>query len=188
MEVTWQVRPPTPPPTHCTACRCPSLTRRLPPPLLRAARTTRPQAFVESQLLHKQSCADAVILNRADGVPWAHSADFEPRAYPAAVMAEDGTESTVAIDERKLLVALLATGRKGAEGLRVNGQKFMVVRTQGEGSGCTVYGKKPGGGLCATATETAIVLGTYEDGKSNGVGACNIAVETLGEYLRAKGM
>ena len=62
------------------------------------------------------------------------------------------------------------------------------VRATPGGSGCTVYAKKPGGGLCATATESAIVIGTYEDGKSNGVGACNIAVETLGEYLRSRGV
>ena len=143
------------------------------------------QAFVETQLLASNACAQACILSAEDGMPWAYSADFVPRRYPAQVMQDDGTEVPTDIDERKLLSQLMLTGSKGPEGLRINAKKYMVVRTTP--SPLTIYGKVPQGGACLTRTEKTIVIGTYQEGVSSGPGACNVAVEKLGEYLREKG-
>ena len=143
------------------------------------------QAFVETQLLASKACAQACIISAEDGVPWAYSKGFVPRRYPAQITQDDGAEVPIEVDERVLLSRLMATGAKGPEGLRINAKKYMVVRTIP--SPLTIYGKVPQGGACFTRTEKAIVIGTYQEGVSSGPGACNVAVEKLGEYLREKG-
>ena len=94
----------------------------------------------------------------------------------------------------------MQTGKKGPQGLRFNGEKFMVLRTTPEP--VTVIGKKVGaralpfppcmtcvclktkGGICITRTAKCIVVGTFDENLDQTAGVCNIAVEKLGDYLR----
>jgi hypothetical protein len=57
----------------------------------------------------------------------------QPKAYKATVSVEaaDGSVNDVEqeVNEAADLVALAATGKKAAAGLRINGEKYTVVRT-----------------------------------------------------------
>ena len=148
------------------------------------------QDFITTQLLQSSSgsssIAQAMILSRQDGTLWAATPNMCPRKYEGAVTLEDGSEEMQMIDERTNLVELVKTGQKGPQGLRLNGEKYIVTRTLPEPF--TVYGKGPGGGLVMTCTTEVIMIGFWEAEKGHTAGGCAILVEKLGDYLREQGI
>ena len=72
-------------------------------------------------------------------------------------------------------------------GIRIGNVKFMPVRSFPKGQLddgiTTVYLKKPKGGACMVVTHRAIIIGTFDESKSQTAANCNSAVEALGRYL-----
>ena len=100
-------------------------------------------------------------------------------------MQEDGTETATDVNEAADLVGLLNSGTRPSAGLRVNGEKYMILRQAQDPA--TVYGKKTvgKGGICLTKTNQCIIVGVYDEDQGHTAGNCNMAVEKLGDYLRA---
>jgi len=143
------------------------------------------QAYVDTQLVASGSVAQAAILDINTATVWACTTDFMPRGYEAPVTQEDGNERNEMINEAANLVSLMATGVKPSQGLRLNGEKYQILRTIPEPFG--VYAKKPKGGACITKTNLCIIVGTYSEDLGQTSSGCNIAVENLAEYLRSAG-
>lgn len=111
---------------------------------------------------------EACILSAEDGALWACSPeDFLPRAYYATVVGEDEKEKEELVNEAADLAQLGKTLRKPRAGLRVNHQKFVIVRAMERGSledGLkTIYFKKAAGGGCMCITNQAIIIGTFDE-------------------------
>ena len=143
------------------------------------------QDYVDTQLVATGQVSQAALLGVSDAGVWASTPDFMPRGYDATVTAEDGSESTVTVNEASDIVNFMATGTKPTAGLRINGDKYMVLRTLPDPM--TVYGKKPKGGICITKTAQCIIVGVYDEDAGQTSGGCNLAVENLGDYLRNAG-
>ena len=106
---------------------------------------------------------------------------------------EDGSMKKVQVDE--FVTALEATkgNRKGSEaGIRMNNQKYMLIKHNPENN--SVYlGREGGGGACIARTNTAVVIGIWNkslemsNGKLQNAGDCNELVEKMAEYLKSSG-
>ena len=70
-------------------------------------------------------------------------------------------------------------GELGGTGIRLGEIKFQVV----PGDESVIRGKSKGGGLCVKRTNTALVIGVYDEPVTPG--DCNIVVENLGDYLKS---
>ena len=90
------------------------------------------------------------------------------------------------INEATGMVQAATTGTSPAGGFRINGTKYMIVRKNND-AGWTLYGKRPKGGMCMVATQQCIIVGTFDEAKGQTGGACNLAVEGLGDYLKSVG-
>jgi profilin len=113
------------------------------------------------------SLAHAAICGHDGGV-WAQSASFPGVSDEevAAIMAGFKDPSVLAVN-----------------GLKVGGEKYMMIAGE---PGEVLRGKKGPGGVTVKKTVGAIVIGIYGDGVTPG--ECNIAVETLGDYLKDQGI
>lgn len=145
------------------------------------------QAYVDTQLIATGQVKQAALLSCEDASVWASTPDFMPRTYDAPITLEDGSDSTAAVNEAEVLVKLMNTGEAGLLGLRVNGEKYQILRTYHEPA-VTVYGKKKRGGICITRTNMVLVVGVYDENENQTSGGCNLAVEKLGDYLRDNGL
>jgi len=99
---------------------------------------------------------------------WASYPDaFVPRAYLATVVGDDEKEKEELVNEAADLAQLGKTLKKPKAGLRVNHQKFLIVRAMEKGSmddGLkTIYFKKAAGGGCMCITSQAIIIGTFDE-------------------------
>ena len=85
----------------------------------------------------------------------------------AMVMGEDEKEKEELVNEAADLAMLGKTLKKPKAGLRVNHQKFVIVRSMERGSlddGLkTIYFKKAAGGGCMCVTNQAIIIGTFDE-------------------------
>ncbi|OAE27401.1 hypothetical protein AXG93_2015s1300 [Marchantia polymorpha subsp. ruderalis] len=106
--------------------------------------------------------------DREDGNVWAQSANFPEL---------QGDE----ID--KVVKGFVDAAQISMHGLYLGGLKYMVI--QGE-PGQVLRGKKGTGGVCIKKTNSALVIGLYEDPTKPG--ECNIVVERLGDYLYEQGI
>lgn len=149
------------------------------------------QQYVDSQLLATGGVDQAFMVGKEDSCVWAHSDEFLPRLYEGVVTQDDGTEAKQTINEAVILAKIAQTLRKPAEGLRINGIKYMPVRTYPNGSAedglGTIYFKRPKGGGCLVVTNQCLIVGIFDESKGQTAAACNFAVEALGRYLHESG-
>ena len=72
---------------------------------------------------------------------------------------------------------ILSQGAVAASGLRIGDKKFISI---GGIPGECLRGRKGAGGCTVKKTNTAMVIGIYDEGVQGG--DCNIIVENLGDY------
>jgi profilin len=113
------------------------------------------------------SLSAAAIIGH-DGNVWAQSATF-----PELKLEEI----------EKLLNGFEDISTLAQNGLFLGGAKYMVL--QGD-PGIVIRGKKGPGGCTVRKTNSALVIGLYDEPCTPG--ECNIAVEKLGEYLSDQGI
>jgi hypothetical protein len=106
------------------------------------------QAYIDTQLTATGQVAEACMLGKADASLWAGTPDFMPRGYNADVSNEDGSKTAQPINEAAGMVSTAATLKPAKPGgFRINGQKYMPVRTMPTGvmddNLPTIYFKKP---------------------------------------------
>lgn len=150
------------------------------------------QQYVDTQLVATRAIAEACLLGKADAAVWGMTPNFQPRGYKAKVLQADGvTETDTDINEAADLVGFANTGTKSANGFRVNGKKYTVLRTfrDNEYGKLVVYGKGKACGICLVATARAIIIGTWDQQKdaNHNAANCNTACENLGKYLLSVG-
>eukprot|EP00178_Gracilaria_changii_P019889 TRINITY_DN57733_c0_g1_i1.p1 TRINITY_DN57733_c0_g1~~TRINITY_DN57733_c0_g1_i1.p1 ORF type:complete len:125 (+),score=11.91 TRINITY_DN57733_c0_g1_i1:13-387(+) len=83
-------------------------------------------------------------------------------------------------------VAVIVKGWSDANGLRasnakVGGKKYIVLQVLDN----AIYAKAGTDGLCATKTGKCVIIGFYD--KNLQAGKANMAVESMGDYLRDAG-
>jgi len=146
------------------------------------------QPYVETMLVGKGDIENAIICSSTDGTVWASTPDFTLKTYEAEIPQEDGTDVTETVDEAKNLVQLMKGGPKPSQGLRLNGErKMQILRAfEDDEAGCyVVYGKKMKGGCCVAVSNTAIVVGVFNELKGHNSAGCNTNVTELVKYLKS---
>uniref|UniRef100_A0A7S2X131 Profilin n=1 Tax=Chloropicon primus TaxID=1764295 RepID=A0A7S2X131_9CHLO len=82
-------------------------------------------------------------------------------------------------DQAKILVTGFSDpGAVAASGIRIGDKKFISI---GGIPGECLRGRKGAGGCTVKKTNTAMVIGIYDEGVQGG--DCNVIVENLGDYL-----
>ena len=140
------------------------------------------QKLIEQQLVVNNQCYEACILSKQNAVPWACSPGFIPRKYDALVTQDDGTEAHADVNEAANLVEWISTGKQPAHGLRFNGEKFMVVRSDSSDS-FFVNGRKGNVGIGIYTSSQCIVVGTYSESEGQAAAACFDAVQKVADFL-----
>lgn len=134
-------------------------------------KTTAPQAYIDDQLMQPLS-GGGTLLHAAivghDGGVWAQNDTFPE------ITDEEVEAIMKGFDDASVLAV---------NGLRIGGEKYMVLAGE---PGEVLRGKKGPGGVTVKKTHSAIVVGIYGDGVTPG--ECNVAVETLGDYLKDQGI
>jgi profilin len=110
----------------------------------------------------------AAAIIGLDGNVWAQSQNFPELSMPEIEKLNNGFEENSVLPQN---------------GLFLGGHKYMVL--QGD-PGIVVRGKKGQGGTCVRKTNSAFIIGLYEEPCTPG--ECNIAVEKLGDYLFDQGI
>jgi profilin len=113
------------------------------------------------QLAHSAICGH-------DGGIWAQSADFP------GVSDEEASAIMKGFDDPSFIAQ---------NGLHIGGEKYMMIAGE---PGEVLRGKKGTCGCTIKKTDSAIVIGIYGEGVTPG--ECNVAVETLGDYLKDSGI
>eukprot|EP00347_Sterkiella_histriomuscorum_P018685 403344567 len=128
-----------------------------------------------------------------DGTPWAVSAGFNLGNYEFNLTLEDDSKKKVNVNE--FVTALEATkgNRKGSEaGIRMNNQKYMLVKHNAENNSAYL-GREGGGGACVARTKQCVVIGVWNkagvmsNGQLQNAGDCNDLTEKMAQYLTASG-
>ena len=130
------------------------------------------------------------LIGCNDGVAWAASAGFNITKRKGQVEGSGNVE----IDEFANIKSAFDNNGdcKGIGGIRLNGEKFLMVNFDAESK--VMYLKKQGGGGCIAKSNMAFVVGVFStsknmriDGKeeNQNPGYCNKVVEELAEYLRS---
>lgn len=70
-------------------------------------------------------------------------------------------------------------GELGGTGIKLGDAKYQVA----PGDESVIRGKSKGGGCCIKRTNTALVVGIYDEPVV--AGDCNVIVENLGDYLKS---
>ncbi|QDZ20291.1 profilin [Chloropicon primus] len=124
------------------------------------------QSYVDDHLmvdLPSGGKLTAAAIYGQDGGCWAQSAGF-----PA-----------LDADQAKILVTGFSDpGAVAASGIRIGDKKFISI---GGIPGECLRGRKGAGGCTVKKTNTAMVIGIYDEGVQGG--DCNVIVENLGDYL-----
>ena len=128
-----------------------------------------------------------------DGSPWALSSGFQLTTYEFDLVGEDGTAKKVNVNEFTTALEASKGNRKGSEaGIRMKGQKYMLIKHNPENNSAYL-GREGGGGACIARTTTALVIGIWNkagvmsNGKTQNAGDCNEQVENMAAYLKAQG-
>lgn len=148
------------------------------------------RTYVDDQLV-AQGCDWGLIVG-LDRELWAKSPSVALKRYEAAVLADDGTKSKVAVDELMGLADFARTAAAPSAGLRVDEVKYVILRAEKGGTDLPllVYGRAGKQGLALAAARTCVVVGGYNEGRRKAPtypGACNKAVEALARYLVEQG-
>ena len=114
-----------------------------------------------------------------------------PRAYSDGVAQEDGNVVDTPINESTDISSFVATGRKPAAGIRLNGIKFMktTMVTDEETGVVSIYLRSMSptlkGGGCVCKTNQAVIFGVWSEEAGQSAGGCNETVFKLANYLVA---
>ena len=96
-----------------------------------------------------------------DGAPWALSAGFALHNYEHELEQEDGSKKKVPVNEFTTAFEATKGNRKGSEaGIRMNNQKYMLVKHNSENNSAYL-GREGGGGACIARTDKCIVIGIW---------------------------
>ncbi|MEW5297224.1 MAG: hypothetical protein WDW36_000448 [Sanguina aurantia] len=104
----------------------------------------------------------------------------------AAIIGQDGgvwaqSDDCPEVTEAEVAIVLNAFDDISTSTFLLAGDKYMRVA----GDDKVIRGKIKGGGVTIAKTETALVMGIYEDPIP--AGTCNKVVESLGDYLMQQG-
>eukprot|EP00215_Chloropicon_roscoffensis_P000957 CAMPEP_0198465338 /NCGR_PEP_ID=MMETSP1456-20131121/3270_1 /TAXON_ID=1461544 ORGANISM="Unidentified sp., Strain RCC1871" /NCGR_SAMPLE_ID=MMETSP1456 /ASSEMBLY_ACC=CAM_ASM_001119 /LENGTH=132 /DNA_ID=CAMNT_0044191181 /DNA_START=74 /DNA_END=472 /DNA_ORIENTATION=+ len=124
------------------------------------------QSYVDDHLMVELpgggKLSSAAIYGQ-DGGCWAQSAGFP----------------TLDADQAKVFVSGFSDpGSVAAGGIKIGDRKFISI---GGIPGECLRGRKGAAGCCVKKTNTAMVIGIYDEGVQGG--DCNVIVENLGDYL-----
>ena len=152
--------------------------------------------LVARALVARGDVEHAAVLDAEDGAVYSSTTEFGPRIYMMGVARDDGTEEEddVLVNEAIDIRALVVEGKRPQHGLRINGEKFVILKTSREASvhfgaaRTLVYGKKRAGGCCLAGSEKCIVVATFDENEGHAAGGCNRAVEELAAYLASSGL
>ena len=152
--------------------------------------------YINGYLLSKQLpdkkwlqkiCEFAAILDHKGNI-LAKSPGLDIKNYNYDMPIDEKSTKKVLVEEGKTLANAALTGAVGCEaGVRVNNQKYMLVRY--EAGKKLAYFSKVAGGACAMATKTVVIFASYNtglkmtDGNFQNPGLCNEVVEKLGDML-----
>lgn len=142
-------------------------------------------------------CENAAMIG-IDGALWAATPGFSIDKYSAPVVHDDGTTSTVQIDEFASLNDAFqnrgATSRPG--GIRIHHEKYFIVSYNPDRK--VMYLRKRNGGACVAKSNNAYVIGTFSSSlKMNDAsrgeipqnpGSTNLACESLQDFLLANNL
>ena len=111
-------------------------------------------------------------------------APLMPTFKAAAIFGLDGgvwVNKGITADARKLATLFKTPSPAFAEGITINGTKYLCVKADD----ASVYGKKGPGGCCAVKSAKAIIVGVYDENTTAG-NAAN-AIEKLCQSLKDAG-
>eukprot|EP01029_Cantina_marsupialis_P009179 TRINITY_DN2145_c0_g1_i1.p1 TRINITY_DN2145_c0_g1~~TRINITY_DN2145_c0_g1_i1.p1 ORF type:complete len:155 (+),score=44.63 TRINITY_DN2145_c0_g1_i1:47-511(+) len=150
------------------------------------------QDYLQQYLIDTKKVDQAFICSIEDGSVVASTEEFFPRYYTMNLMQDDGTEKEEVINEQTNLLQIMADPTNWSscpQGLRLNGRKYMVTRPFEEAiyASLKLEADEKKAGLCLAKTATLVICGTYDEGKDQMGGNCNMAVEGLADYLRESG-
>lgn len=135
-------------------------------------------------------CEHAAIYGQ-DGTPWAASAGFALHNYEFDLTQEDGSVKKVPVNEFVSVLEATKGNRKGTEaGIRMNNQKYMLIKHNPE-SNSAYLGREGGGGAAIARTNTAVVIGIWNKAgemsnkQLQNAGDCNDLVEKMATYLKS---
>lgn len=145
------------------------------------------EPYIKEMLLAKGNIAQALICSKTDGTLFASTPGFQLKTYQAEIAQEDGTDVMETVNEAANIVTLMKGGPKPPQGLRINQEKkYQILRAfEEEEVGFVVYGKKMKGGCCIAVSNTAIVVGVFDETKGHTSAGCNTNVTELVKYLKA---
>ncbi|GBF99991.1 profilin [Raphidocelis subcapitata] len=112
----------------------------------------------------------AAIVGQDGGI-WAQSPGFP------AVTPEQVTALMAGFDSMEKSGH---AGELGGTGIKLGDIKYQVA----PGDETVLRGKSKGGGCCIKRTNTALVVGIYDEPVT--AGDCNVIVENLGDYLKGQ--
>ena len=128
-----------------------------------------------------------------DGTLWAASAGFALHNYEFNLTLEDGTTKKVPVNEFTTALEATKGNRKGSEaGIRMNNQKYMLVKHNPENNSAYL-GREGGGGACVARTAQCVVIGVWNkaavmsNGQLQNAGDCNEQVEKMAAFLTKSG-
>ncbi|CAK9869971.1 unnamed protein product [Sphagnum jensenii] len=129
------------------------------------------QSYVDDHLMCHVSGGNtltAAAIVGQDGLVWAQSGGFPEVTQTEIANIVEGFEDNSTLPQH---------------GLFLGGTKYMVI--QGD-PGAVIRGKKGQGGVTVKKTNSALVIGIYNEPITPG--ECNIVVERLGDYLVEQGI
>ncbi len=159
------------------------------------------QKYVDGFLANKalpggkwlQKITETAAIVSHSGAIMASTPGFTLGTYVYEMQIDPKTTKKVNVDEKKILTQVVMTGgTAGLEaGVRISNKKYMMVKYDPAKKLC--YFSKSGGGACAMATKSTIIVATYDsgvnmsDGQAQCPGLCNEAVEKLADTLLKAG-
>lgn len=145
------------------------------------------QVYVDLLLIGKGNVADGMLLEVSNGKVLAASKGWGLQVYDAEIPQEDGTDKNETVNEAKNILQLMK-GSKPAQGLRVNKQKYQIIRSfKDETTSCyTVLGKKAMGGIAIVHSGKVIVMGTFDEKQGHSSPGCNETISNVAAHLKAQ--
>ncbi|KAF9153931.1 hypothetical protein BG015_002300 [Linnemannia schmuckeri] len=122
------------------------------------------QSYVDNNLVGTGKVAKGAIFG-LDGSLWATSSNF----------------SVSAAEAKKLIAAFDDVNDIAANGLYLEGTKYVYLRTVGD----SIYARNGATGITAVKTKQCVLVGFYNENQQ--AGDCNGVVESVATYLKESG-
>eukprot|EP01038_Epipyxis_sp_PR26KG_P013536 gene13536-18156_t len=137
------------------------------------------QQYIDLMLIGKGNVGLAMICSM-DGAVLASTPDFKLKTYETEIPQEDGTDRMETVDETKNILSLVK-GSKPSQGLRVNQQKYQIIRSlEEEHSQCFTAM----GGLTVANCKKCIIIATYDEAKGHTAIASGNVIADLAKFLK----